>query len=76
MVLANATSAARLGQNGIHYVTLLTKSDKLKQNELARVRKASEGLLVSLGAREVIQISSVKGTGIETVWPALEDAGS
>lgn len=65
-----------LGQNGIHYVTLLTKSDKLKQNELARVRKASEGLLVSLGAREVIQISSVKGTGIETVWPALEDAGS
>lgn len=64
-----------LGQKGIHFVALLTKSDKLKQGELARVWRDSEGPLLSLGARAVLQISSTKGTGIGDVWPALEEMG-
>ncbi len=64
-----------LGQHGIHFVALLTKSDKLKQNEMTSVRRESEGPLISLGARAVFQISSTRGTGILDVWPALHEMG-
>ncbi len=62
-----------LGVNGIPYAAVLTKTDKIKQNEQAKVKKASEGLLRSLGARHLIQVSTTKGTGIRRVWPALEE---
>ena len=64
-----------LGQQGIHFIALLTKSDKLKQSEKKAVWRDSEGPLISLGARSVFQISSTKGTGIGDVWPALEEMG-
>lgn len=64
-----------LGQNGIHFIALLTKSDKLKQSEKASVWRESEGPLISLGARSVFQISSSRGTGILDVWPALHEMG-
>lgn len=64
-----------LGQNGIHFIALLTKSDKQKQGGLIKVMRASEGPLISLGARKVIQVSATKGMGIKDVWPALEEVG-
>jgi GTP-binding protein len=64
-----------LGQQGIHFIALLTKSDKLNQSEKTSVWSESEGLLISLGARAVFQISSSKGTGILDVWPALYEMG-
>lgn len=64
-----------LGQNGIHFIALLTKSDKVKKSELARLWRASEGPLMSLGARRVLQVSATKGTGIRDIWPALEELG-
>ncbi|MFO7767597.1 MAG: ribosome biogenesis GTP-binding protein YihA/YsxC [bacterium] len=65
-----------LGVSRIPYAAVLTKTDKIKQAEQAVVKRASEGLLRSLGARHVLQVSNVKGTGIQRVWPALEELGS
>lgn len=65
-----------LGRTGIHYIAVLTKTDKLKQNDRAKVMRDSQGPLISLGARAIIQVSATKGTGIEQVWPALDEAGS
>ncbi len=65
-----------LGQMGIHYVALLTKTDKLNQSDHARMMRETQGPLISLGARTIIPISATHGTGIEKVWPALDEAGS
>ena len=64
-----------LGTLAIPWVALLTKSDKSKQSELARVKKESEGVLISLGARAVLQVSAVKGTRLRQTWAALEEMG-
>jgi len=62
-----------LGLSGIPCAVILTKSDKIKQNERTRVKRASEGLLRSLGARDVLQVSATRGTGMDRVWPALAE---
>lgn len=64
-----------LGVSAIPYVAVLTKSDKLKQRDLSLVQAASDGVLRSLGARTVLQVSSEKGTGIHRVWPAIAEMG-
>jgi len=64
-----------LGTLDIPYVALLTKSDKAKQSELARVRIQSTGLLTSLGARSVLQVSAEKRTRLPETWAALEEMG-
>ncbi len=65
-----------LGQTGIHYIAVLTKTDKLNQSDRAKMLRETQGPLISLGARTIIPISAVKHTGIAKVWPALEEAGS
>lgn len=65
-----------LAQMGIHYVALLTKIDKLNQSDRARMLRETQGPLISLGARTIIPVSAVKGSGIAKIWPALEEAGS
>ena len=65
-----------LGRTGIHYVAVLTKIDKLNQSDRSKVMRDSQGPLISLGAREILTVSAVKGTGLDRVWPALEEAGS
>ena len=64
-----------LGQHGVHFLATLTKSDKLKQSERPKVLRDSEGLLRSIGARHVLQISATRGTGIHELWPLLEEVG-
>ena len=54
----------------------LTKTDKLNQSDFARMMRDSQGPLISLGARSIIPISATHGTGIDQVWPALDEAGS
>ena len=65
-----------LGQMGIQYIAVLTKTDKLNQSERAKMMRDTQGPLISLGARAIIPISATHGTGIELVWPALDEAGS
>ncbi len=65
-----------LGQMDIHFIALLTKIDKLNQSDRAKMMRETQGPLISLGARTIIPVSAVKGTGITKVWPALEEAGS
>ncbi|MFC1543918.1 GTP-binding protein [Gemmatimonadota bacterium] len=64
-----------LGQAGLSWMAALTKSDKAKQNQRAKVMKESEGLLRSLGARHLLQVSAMEARGMAPVWEALADLG-
>jgi len=60
-----------LGHAGIPYLAALTKTDRTRQKERARALRGSEGLLRSLGARDVLPVSAVKNTNIARLWTAL-----
>ena len=62
-----------LGHAGIPYLAALTKTDRTSQKERARALRGSEGLLRSLGARDVLPVSAVKNTNIVRLWTALGD---
>ncbi len=60
-----------LGHAGIPYLAALTKTDRTSQKERAQALRGSEGLLRSLGARDVLPVSAVKNTNIARLWTAL-----
>lgn len=64
-----------LGEAGIPFVAVLTKSDKPGRSERLNVLRGSEGPLRSCGARAVLQVSATEGTGVHDLWPALEEMG-
>ncbi len=60
-----------LGQAGLPWLAALTKTDRAGQKERAAAKRVAEGLLRSLGAREVLPVSASKGTNIARLWTAV-----
>jgi GTP-binding protein len=60
-----------LGHTGLPWLAALTKTDRAGQKERAAAKQGAEGLLRSLGAREVLPVSASKGTNIARLWTAV-----
>jgi GTP-binding protein len=53
------------------WLAVLTKCDKLTRTELDRARAKQRGLLVSLGAQDVVPYSATSHAGREQLWQRL-----
>ena len=64
-----------LEQVGLPFVVAASKADKLGRGELSkRVSALQKG--VAIGAREVLPVSAVDGTGIERLWGVIRRAAA
>jgi GTP-binding protein len=64
-----------LAAHGLPFVLVATKSDKLGRGEVARRRRELEAGLAR-GARDVVAVSAVTGSGIAELWKTIRAAAA
>lgn len=63
-----------LEAEGLPYAVVATKADKVGRGE--RARRAQELRRAYPGARDVLAVSAVDGTGVESLWRTIEVAAA
>jgi len=69
--VSDVAMADWLGHAGLPWLAALTKSDRAGQKERTAAKQGAEGLLRSLGARDVLAVSATRGTNIARLWTAV-----